>query len=89
MLKKQNYKIAYKSQTINIDGLNELYDRVCLFDSNENDNNKKNITSSKLIAVGATQEFCINNSQNALSDLQKFYDQKKTEVLESLVYLYL
>lgn len=77
VLKKQIYTIASSSQTINIDGLNELYDRICIFDSNENDNNKKYITSSKLIALGATQELCINNSQNALSDLQKFYDQKK------------
>lgn len=77
VLKKQTYTIASISQTINIDGLNEQYNRVCIFDSNESVNNKKNITSSKLIALGATQELCIYNSSNSLSDLQKFYDQKK------------
>ena len=77
VLKKQNYTIVSKSQIINIDALNELYDRVFIFDSNENYNNKKHITSSKLIALGATQELCHNKAQNALSDLQKFYDQKK------------
>lgn len=77
MLKNQTYTIASVSQTINIDGLNEQYDRVCIFDSNENNNDKKHISSSKLVAVGSTQELCISNSQNALLELQQFYDQKK------------
>ncbi|HLC83576.1 MAG TPA: chorismate-binding protein, partial [Bacteroidia bacterium] len=77
MLKKQTHTIASLSRTINIDGLNKHFDRVCIFDSNENDYNKKYITSSKLIALGATQELCIYNSTNFLSDLQKFYAQKK------------
>lgn len=77
VLKKQTHTLASSSQTINIDRLNKLYDRICVFDSNENNNSKKHITSSKLIALGATQELCIFNTSNSLSDLQKFYDQKK------------
>ncbi len=77
VLKKQSYTLPLISQTINIDGLSEQYDRVCIFDSNENNNDKKHILSSKLVAIGSTQELCIYNSQNALTELQHFYDQKK------------
>lgn len=77
VLKKQTYTITPISQTINIDGLNEQYDRVCIFDSNENDNDKKYISSSKLVAIGSIQELCIYDSKDALLKLQQFYDQKK------------
>ncbi len=77
MLKKQLYTLPSTLQTINIEGLNEHFDKICIFDSNENDNNKKHLSSSKLIAVGATQEFLIDQSKNILQDLQQFYDSKK------------
>ena len=77
VLKKQSHTFASTLQTINIDGLNEHFDRVCIFDSNESENDKKHLSISRLIAAGATQELCISKSQNYLSDLQQFYDSKK------------
>lgn len=86
MLKKQTLKVLSNNQNINIEGLNEHFNRVCIFDSNENENDKKYLSSSKLIAVGATQEICIKDSQNALSDLQQFYNSKKGWIFGYLTY---
>lgn len=86
VLKKQNHTLSSKAQTINIDGLNERFDRVCIFDSNENENDKKHLLSSKLIALGATQEICIHTSLNALSDLQQFCNTNKGWIFGYLTY---
>lgn len=86
VLKKQTHPFSSITQTINIDGLNKRFDRVCIFDSNENENDKKHLSSSKLIAIGATQELTVNNSSNALLDLQQFYDSKKGWLFGYLTY---
>ena len=86
MLKKQTYTLLSTNQNINIEALNEHFDRICIFDSNENENDKKYLSSSKLIAVGATQEICIKDSQNALSDLQQFYNSKPGWIFGYLTY---
>ena len=77
VLKKQTYPLTPQHQNINIDGLNQRFKHICIFDSNEADNDKKNLISSKIVAIGATQEFNYKQSKNALSDLQQFFDQKK------------
>ena len=84
--KKQTYTISSDNQNINIEGLNESFDKVCVFDSNEGENDKKNLSSSKLIAVGATQELSIKNSKNALKELQQFYDSKKSWLFGYVTY---
>ena len=86
MLKKQTYTLTTTNQNINIEGLNERFDKVCIFDSNENVNDKKYLSSSKLIAIGATQELCIDASTNALNDLQQFYNSKKGWLFGYLTY---
>lgn len=77
VLKKQTYPLTPQHQNINIDGLNERFDHVCIFDSNEGENDKKNLISSKIIAIGATQDFNYKQSKNTLHDLQQFFDQQK------------
>lgn len=86
VLKKQIHTRSTTLQTINIDGLNERFDRVCIFDSNESENDKKNLSSSKLIAVGATQELCIQSSQTILSELQQFCSTNKGWLFGYLTY---
>ena len=86
VLKKQTYTLSIISQNINIEGLNERFDKVCVFDSNENENDKKYLSSSKLIAIGSTQDFCIDTSTNVLHDLQQFYDSKKGWLFGYLTY---
>ncbi len=75
--KKRIYTLTSVNQNINIEGLNERFGRLCVFDSNEEVNDKKYLSSSKLIAVGSTHEFSAINSKTALHDLQQFYDTKK------------
>ncbi|MCX6295659.1 MAG: anthranilate synthase component I family protein [Bacteroidetes bacterium] len=77
VLKKQIYTLTSVNQNINIEGLNERFDRLCVFDSNEKINDTKYLSYSKLIAVGATHEFSAIHSKNSLHDLQNFFDTKK------------
>ena len=72
VLKKLTYTRSTIQQTINIDGLNERFDKVCLFDSNESENDKKHLSSSKLIAIGGIQEILAHASPTALPELQQF-----------------
>jgi len=86
VLKKQTYTRSATHQNINIDGLNQHFNNICVFDSNESENDKKYLLSSKLIAVGVTQEICIHSSQNALSELQQFCNTSKGWLFGYLTY---
>ena len=86
VLKRQTYTRSTMLQNINIDGLNERFDRVCVFDSNESENDKKHLSSSKLIAIGTTQEICIYSSQTCLSELQQFCNSNKGWLFGYLTY---
>lgn len=86
VLKKQTYTLSLTHQNINIEGLSSRFNKVCVFDSNENVNDKKYLSSSKLIAIGATQQFCIKNLKNTFNDLQEFYDSKKGWLFGYLTY---
>lgn len=77
MQKKHIHKFTKGDKNINIDGLIKRFDPVCIYDSNETLNDKKHIVSSKLIAIGATQELRIHSSDKVLDALQHFYDSKK------------
>ncbi|MCW3083664.1 MAG: aminodeoxychorismate synthase component [Bacteroidetes bacterium] len=63
--------------TLNISGLNSRYKNVCIFDSNKSANDNKYTLHSKLIAIGASQELTVKNGNNALQQLQSFYDHNK------------
>ena len=86
MLKKQEYILSSADLNINIEGLNDRFEQLCIFDSNESLNDKKYISSSVLIAIGATEELSINDPSNALVRLQQFYDSKKGWLFGYLTY---
>jgi para-aminobenzoate synthetase component 1 len=62
---------------INMEALNNRFDRVCVFDSNRQSNDKKFIGCSQLIAIGCTQELIIKKEGSALKHLQQFIDETK------------
>ncbi|CAN5552116.1 anthranilate synthase component I family protein [soil metagenome] len=86
VLKKQTHILSSTHQTINIEGLIKQFEKVCIFDSNEIENDKKQLLSSKLIAIGATREICIKDSKNALNELQQFLDAKKSWLFGYVTY---
>lgn len=77
MLQKLTYENLYYNFDINIEALNNRFDRICFFDSNRKSNNNKNLFTSKIIAIGANEELIVNKTGNALKELQEFYDRKK------------
>ncbi len=86
VLQTLSYKISSNSFNINIEALNNRFDPVCIFDSNQNVNDKKNIRHNKIIAIGSTQELVIKNETNAFEKLQQFYDSKKGWIFGYLTY---
>lgn len=86
MLKKLTYSILPDELIINIDALNERFERVCVFNSNLQTNKNNYLRSAKIIALGSTQELIINKAENTLEQLQKFYDQRKGWLFGYLTY---
>ncbi|MDP1746380.1 MAG: chorismate-binding protein, partial [Bacteroidota bacterium] len=86
MLKKLTYSILPDGLTINIDALNERFERVCVFNSNLQTNKNNYLRSAKIIALGCTQELIINKAENTLEQLQRFYDQRKGWLFGYLTY---
>jgi para-aminobenzoate synthetase component 1 len=86
MLQKVTYTISPNDLNINIEGLNKLFDRVCVFDSNEEVNSSNYLQSSKLIAIGSTRELIMNEPLAALEKLQQFCDEKKSWLFGYLSY---
>lgn len=86
MLKKLTYSILPDELTINIDALNERFERVCVFNSNMQTNNNNYLQSAMIIALGSTQELTINKEENALEQLQRFYDNRKGWLFGYLTY---
>jgi para-aminobenzoate synthetase component 1 len=62
---------------INMEALNDEFNRVCVFDSNPQSNDKKFIGCSQLIAIGCTQELIVKKEGDALKRLQQFIDETK------------
>lgn len=77
MLQKLIYKNLHHDIAINIEALNNRFDRICFFDSNRKANNNKNLFISRIIAIGADEELIVNKTGSALEELQEFYDRKK------------
>ena len=86
MFQKLEYKIVSNDCKINVEGLDGHFDPVCVFDSNPETNSFKHIRSSKIIAIGATRELIINDSKNALEQLQQFINAKKSWLFGYLTY---
>lgn len=75
MLQKLTYSLSSESVQINLQELNQRFDRVCVFDSNPQENDSQFIESSKLIAIGYTEELIIEKDGSALTQLQQFIDR--------------
>ena len=86
MKKKLTHSILPDELTINIDALNEHFERVCVFNSNMQTNNNNYLQSARIIALGSTQELTINKEENALEQLQRFYDNRKGWLFGYLTY---
>ncbi|MES2591432.1 MAG: anthranilate synthase component I family protein [Bacteroidota bacterium] len=86
MLKKTTHTISESNFNVNIEILNRYFERICVFDSNAQANKNQHTQNDKTIAIGATQELTIKNSQNALEELQEFYDKKKGWLFGYLTY---
>lgn len=86
VLKKQEYPVTTANSTINIERLNEHFDRVCIFDSNREINDKKHLFTPRIIAIGATEEFISQGQKDCLEELQRFCDKKKRWLFGYLTY---
>ncbi len=86
MLQKFTSTLTHEPVYINMEALNAQFNRVFVFDSNPQSNDKKFIECSKLIAIGCTQELIIKQEENALERLQQFIDQKKSWLFGYLSY---
>ena len=77
MLQKLTYPVLPNGFNINIEAINERFERVCVFDSNPQANKNKYIKTAQIIAIGATRELILTDPKNALGQLQQFYDKQK------------
>ncbi len=76
MLQELKYT-ASQDININIEWLNSCFDKVCVFDSNEEYNDKNTLQYSKLIAVGSKEDLTLNDGKNIFEKVQQFYDARK------------
>ncbi|HET6225247.1 MAG TPA: aminodeoxychorismate synthase component I [Bacteroidia bacterium] len=77
MLQKITYPFPISSSSLDLEALNTKFDRVCVFDSNVQSNDKTFINCPQLIAIGCVQELIVKNQGNALNHLQQFIDACK------------
>ncbi|MBA3972024.1 MAG: hypothetical protein H0X46_07745, partial [Bacteroidetes bacterium] len=86
VLKKIFYPLYENNSNINIEALNQGFDHVCVFDSNTEINDKKQIRSSTLIAIGRTDYITCTDPKTALKSLQHFCDSTKGWIFGYLTY---
>ncbi|MEO6904274.1 MAG: anthranilate synthase component I family protein [Bacteroidia bacterium] len=77
MFKKFTQQAAKKEYKINIDGLNETFKQVCVFESNIELHNSSSLNFSKIIALGSTSELVLQDSTPALEQLEDFISKTK------------
>lgn len=77
MLQKITYPLTASSFSIDLNALNNQFNRVCVFDSNTQSNDQTFINCSKLIAIGCVQELIVKQEGTALEQLQQFIDASK------------
>ncbi len=86
MLQKFIYNISSNSFNINIEALNKHFERVCVFDSNPQENNNKYLQTSQVIAVGCVCELIVKEEGTALEQLQQFINENKSWAFGYLSY---
>lgn len=77
MFKKFTQKASAKEYKVNIDGLNETFKQVCVFESNVQLHNTSSLNFSKIIALGSTTELILNDAIPALEQLEEFVSKTK------------
>jgi para-aminobenzoate synthetase component I len=77
MLQKITYPFPISSSSIDLEALHTQFDRVCVFDSNAQSNDKTFINCPQLIAIGSVQELVVKEEGDALNQLQQFIDTCK------------
>lgn len=80
VLKKLTYPIPEYGLRLNIDGLNERFEYLCIFDSNPVVNQNQYIHTDKLIAIGKVDEL-LADTEGAIEQLQSFYNEHKNSWL--------
>lgn len=78
MLQTLTYSYSENTLQINLENIQKHFNHACMFDSNLQTNTSKYLQSAKIIAVGATQEFRMNNANNSLAQLQTFLNKKNS-----------
>jgi para-aminobenzoate synthetase component I len=86
VLKKITYKNIDEALKPNINRLNKDFKTICYFNSNTEFNSKNHLSNDKLIAIGCTQEIIVKNENNALEQLQSFYNKNKFWIFGCLSY---
>jgi para-aminobenzoate synthetase component 1 len=86
MLQTITCTLTHQPVHINMEALNDQFNRVCVFDSNRQSNDEKFIGCSQLIAIGSTQELILKKEGDALNCLQEFIDATKGWLFGSLSY---
>jgi para-aminobenzoate synthetase component I len=71
---------------LNIKRLTELFEQVCVFDSNKNVNDARHLHYAKIIAIGCVRKLTLKHETNALNQLQQFYDAKKSWLFGYVTY---
>jgi para-aminobenzoate synthetase component I len=77
MLQTLTYTSSENNVQVNLENIQKQFNHACVFDSNLQTNTSRYLKSSKIIAVGATQEFCMSNTNDSLTQLQTFLNKKK------------
>lgn len=77
MLQTLIYKFDSEKLKINVDGLNKRCSNICIYDSNELENHKKNSENSILIAIDSIEAIEISAGKNSLNEFQSFLNKKK------------
>ncbi|HEY0031244.1 MAG TPA: anthranilate synthase component I family protein [Bacteroidia bacterium] len=86
MLKKITYTCSDVNSIVNIERLNERFNRVCVFDSNPDVNDQKHIASSKIIALGTIRELIVKQPYACLEELEQFSNKKRGWLFGYLAY---
>ena len=86
MLQKIQYQPVLFPFSVNLEALNNRFDRICVFDSNTRSNPETFINCSQLIAIGRTQELIVQQEGNALQRLQTFINANNGWLFGYLTY---
>jgi len=77
VLQTIHYTIHPNNTDINIDGLKERFDQLCVYNSNEKENTEKKVANDLLVAIDSIETFKTQKEGEALNELQSFLDKKK------------